>query len=135
MAGCDVYAHTNPYDAQTELTYVIAGPDTLFSVGQIVNYKLQSAPALSDTAGIWSCDCTELAASGGPGNFEMFGFVPPPVWPETKTVRVNVAIGKYDTTFTVSGANGPVAVQGHAYRRILSRTIVLTQRAVVPLIH
>jgi hypothetical protein len=122
----DPYRHNNPYDPQTPFEFSIAGPDTLFSVGEFGQYALKSTPALSDTAGTWSSSSLDLRPAA-PGQFQLWT---PPLWPETETVQIFNSIGKFDTTVTTSLPNGSVAKQITMDRRSLSRTVVLTQRLV-----
>jgi hypothetical protein len=122
----DPYRHPNPYDPNTPFEFSIAGPDTLFSVGEFGQYALKSTPALSDTAGTWSSSSIDLRP-GSPGQFQLWT---PPLWPETETVQVTNSIGKFDTTGTLSTPSGPIAKKITMDRRSLSRTVVLTQRLV-----
>jgi hypothetical protein len=122
----DPYRHNNPYDPQTPFEFSIAGPDTLFSIGEFGQYALKSTPALSDTAGTWSSSSLDLRPAV-PGQFQLWT---PPLWPETETVQIFNSIGKFDTTVTTSLPNGSVAKQITMDRRSLSRTVVLTQRLV-----
>jgi|GEM_PF-2524376 len=122
----DPYRHNNPYDPQTPFEFSIAGPDTLFSVGEFGQYALKSTPAMSDTAGTWSSSSVDLRPAA-PGQFQLWT---PPLWPETETVQIFNSIGKFDTTVTTSLPNGSVAKQITIDRRSLSRTVVLTQRLV-----
>jgi hypothetical protein len=121
----DPYLHTNPYDPQTAFEYKIVGPDTVFSAGQYAQYSLQSTPAFSDTAGVWSSSSDQFRPALH-GQFQLWF---PPLWPNTATVQVTVAIGKFDTTATLSlGGGAPSAKATTMDRRELSRNVVLTQR-------
>lgn len=128
VESCEAFTRTNPYDPQTPFEYSISGPDTLFVLGQVASYEIQSTPALADTAGIWSCDCLELVSQGATRTFSVSGPVVPPQWPATKTVRLDVLIGKFDTIVQHNGAGGPYAQVESRYQRTLSRTVVVTQR-------
>ena len=122
----DPYRHNNPYDPQTPFEFSIAGPDTLFSVGEFGQYALKSTPALSDTAGTWSSSSVDLRPAA-PGQFQLWT---PPLWPETETVQIFNSIGKFDTTVTTSLPNEFFAKQTTMNRRDLARNVVLTQRLV-----
>jgi hypothetical protein len=128
IASCEAFTHSNPYDPQTKFEYSILGPDTLFSLGQVASYEIQSKPALADTAGIWSCDCLELVSQAGTRTFSVSGLVAPPQWPATTTVRLDVLIGKFDTIVFHNSPSGPFPVLESRYQRTLSRTVVVTQR-------
>ena len=120
----DRYLHTNPYDPQTAFEYKIVGPDTLFSAGEFAQYSLQSTPAFPDTAGVWGSSSVDFR----PANHGQFQLWNPPLWPNTSTVQLIVAIGQFDTITTLSLPSGPVAKQTTMDRRTLSRNVVVTQR-------
>jgi hypothetical protein len=128
VESCEAFTHTNPYDPETPFEYAISGPDSLFSLGQVASYAIESKPALADTAGIWSCECLEVVSHAGTRTFSMSGQVAPPQWPATKTVRLNALIGKYDTIVFINSPAGPSPELVQRYRRTLTRTIVITQR-------
>ncbi len=52
--ACGDYARTNPYDAAVPVSITIAGPDTLFSLGEQGHYTAQSSPVFPDSAIEWA---------------------------------------------------------------------------------
>jgi hypothetical protein len=59
--ACGEYAHTNPYDPETDTRIVITGPDTLWSIGEVAQYSATVSPAIPGGAGI-------LLSVADPGN-------------------------------------------------------------------
>ena len=125
IAACtDTYVRTNPYDPGTPAVFDILGPDSVFSIGELARYAVKSMPAVSDTAAEWSSPTVDFRVTSG-GEFQLWT---PPLWPATETVRISAGIGKFDTTIAVSYPSGPAAKQTTMYRRVVSKSVVLTQR-------
>ena len=56
MACGDPYVATNKYDPAFPVQFTIAGPDTLFSLGEAAQYAATTVPAFSDTSFVWETD-------------------------------------------------------------------------------
>ena len=142
LADCgDPYAATNPYDPDTPVTFTITGPDTLFSLGEIAQYRAQTTPAFPDTAFKWEVDtvtifepgrgntiidgATILAPSFTPGSFMSLA---PPLEPANVTVAVAALVGSVDTTTAVSIDTAVVTLRTLLPRHIGYKSVVLTQR-------
>ena len=154
----DPYLHTNPYDPAVPLEVNIAGPDSLFSYGEVAQYSVRTIPAFPDSAIRWNIDTTTIHRGGNvdtifpngtftnPGTgdtvvegdslFKPMGFgtyqsTAPPLEPTTQTVTVEALIGRVDTTVSRwLPCCGIVAIQTNQYRHYGYKSVVLTQRLV-----
>jgi hypothetical protein len=147
IACGDPYQHTNPYDPLVPVTVTVLGPDTLFSYREIGQYSAQSIPAFPDSAfQFGSGDSASLVPSTGGA----FTSLAPPLYPDTRTVRVSALIGQIDTLIDNQNQTcpfiPPVCVGGTpcpppppckiattpslAWRHSGSKDVVLTQRIV-----
>lgn len=144
--GCgDPYLRTNPYDPDTPGNFEIVGPDSLFSAGEFAQYGVQSTPTLPDTAFSWTVDSvatfnSDTGSITVDGTMALLpsgagGYVAtvPPLEPASITVSVVAFVGAVDTTLARFIPNPPgcgciVTFQTKQYRRILHKSVVLTQR-------
>jgi hypothetical protein len=115
FAGCSDLTHTNPFDPASDITVTMAGPDTLFSIGQLGQYVVQSVPSFTDPTALWSASDARVLRIDGVGSFEVLGA---PLYPQTESVQLSLSIGLY------------YLPHGSMYRRSFSRSVVVTQRLV-----
>ena len=149
IACGDPYLHTNPYDPAHRVDIAIAGPDTLFSLGEVGQYTVQTSPAWPDTGFVWAIDtftdyfivqppppaipCGTQVARGDtilhptvPGSYES---VLPPLEPYSFTIAVEVWLGTIDTTFITGQCGGGLTLTaGRAARHIGYKPVVVMQR-------
>ena len=146
--GCgDPYRHTNPYDPAVPVTFEIAGPDSLFSAGELAQYSVQSIPAFPDTAFSWSIDTvtifkpdTGIAVVDGatvflPTSAGGYMSLTPPLEPATVTISIVALLGGVDTTLQrfipdPPGCGCYLTVTTKQYRHAGYKSVVLTQRLV-----
>lgn len=135
----DPYLHTNPYDPAYPVEFLIAGPDSLFSYGEIAHYSVQTIPAFPDTAFRWDIDTVSIAtATGGrttvdgatvflPTGPGAYTSIAPPLEPATVTIAIVASLGQVDTTVARCT---PLChtVQTEQQRHSGYKTVVLTQR-------
>jgi hypothetical protein len=142
--GCgDPYLRTNPYDPGVPVEFVITGPDSLFSYGEIAHYSVQTVPAFPDTAYSWDIDTVTVAnprngedtvVDGGtvfqPSGPAAYTSISPPLEPATVKIAVEVLLGAVDTTVARYSPECActVTIPTHAYRHIAYKEVVLTQR-------
>jgi hypothetical protein len=137
VACGDQFLHTNPYDPAFPLSVDIAGPDTLFSLGEIGSYAVRFTPAvfadsavtwLADTITIFQADTAYVSdgsaylQGGSGGNFMS---VMPPLEPATLKISVEALVASYDTQLT--GKGGGLATVKE-YRHTGFKSVVITQR-------
>jgi hypothetical protein len=134
----DPYTRTNPYDPVVSVTVEVAGPDTLFSYGEQGQYDAQSIPSFPDSSFQFGTSDSVAFAPNGRG---MFVSRTPPLYPETRTVRVSALVGQIDTLINdqdITEAKCPLpppkciipATHTLAWRHSGSKIVVLTQRVV-----
>jgi hypothetical protein len=136
VACGDPFLHLNPYDPDFPLSISIAGPDTLFSVGEVGSYVATFNPAvfadsavtwLSDTVTIYGGDSAYVSQGsvylrvGTPGNFKSLS---PPLEPAFLKITVEALAASYDT---LVGRGGGL-VQVTEYRHTGFKSVILTQR-------
>ena len=132
IACGDPYQHTNPYDPLVPVVVTVLGPDTLFSYREIGQYAAHSVPAFPDSAfQFGSVDSASLMPSMGGA----FISLAPPLYPQTRTVRVSALVGQIDTIIdnqdlACNGACSIPATPSLAWRHSGSKDVVLTQRIV-----
>jgi hypothetical protein len=124
--ACYDYTHTNPFDPATPATASIVGPDTLYSLSQLIQYTVQGDPPFTDSLALWSASDPDALRGGTSvccslGYFQLFHA---PLYPQTETITISIAIGEH--SYTPIGALKEVT----SYRRSYSRTIIVTQRLV-----
>ena len=69
-AGCGEYQPTNPYDARFTNTLTLEGPDTTYSIGQVVLFTVNAVPAWPDAQAVWASSNDALKSLGG-GRFQV----------------------------------------------------------------
>ena len=126
IACGDPYHHTNPYDPATDVVVQLTGPDTVFSVGELAQYTLQSTPPFLGADAVWSSSSYDFR-NAAPGQFQLWT---PPLWPSTEAIELSVSVGRYDTTITTGAATGPVAKEVTLYRRFFTRIVTVSQRLI-----
>lgn len=139
--GCgDPYLHTNPYDPVYPVEFVITGPDSLFSYGEMAHYSVQTTPAFPDTAFRWDIDTVTVVnpLSGidtivdggtvfrpaGPGEYQS---ISPPLEPATVTIAIVASVGQIDTT-VARCIPQCITIQTVQQRHTGYKSVVLTQR-------
>jgi hypothetical protein len=139
--GCgDPYLHTNPYDPAFPVEFVIAGPDSLFSYGEMARYSVQTIPAFPDTAFRWDIDTVTVVnprngldtivdggtvfRPTGPGAYQS---ISPPLEPATVTISIVASVGQIDTT-VARCIPQCITIQTEQQRHTGYKRIVLTQR-------
>jgi hypothetical protein len=151
VACGDPYLHTNPYDPAVSVSYSFTGPDTLFSLGQVAQYRVQTTPAFPDSAFIWvidtaqrlpvsvdgdtTVDGTVYASNAGNGAIQVRTL---PLEPASTTIGLHADIGTIDTLYNVllpgvlGGSGGEYqqfeSVRGVLARHIGTKLIVMMQR-------
>ena len=145
IACGDPYLHVNPYDPVYPVKTTITGPDTLFSVGEVGQYSLQSDPAWPDTGIVWAIDtftnyfvfpslCVTqvspgdtLLAGDGRGTYTALRL---PLEPYSFKVAIEVWLGTIDTTVAVDNpCPGPHGtIQTLLPRHIAYKDVVVMQR-------
>lgn len=141
IACGEPYLHLNPYDPNTPVTIVVAGPDTLFSLGEVGQYTAQITPAFPDTGIVWAADTvpaivrdTAMVLQGSlfltAGQNGQFQSINPPLEPLTVRVSVEALIGQIDTVVTraLPPTYETVVIRTVQYRHVGYKSIVLTQR-------
>lgn len=137
-AACgDPYLHTNPYDPAVPVEFVITGPDTLFSYGEIAHYDVRTIPAFPDTSFLWGIDTVRLPRPGMtdtliPGEIVFrpsgeggYVSIMPPLEPASVTIAVAALLGATDTTVAIYEGG---TIQTSVYRHFGYKEVVLTQR-------
>ncbi len=147
IACGDPYLHTNPYDPAHPVEFTITGPDTLFSVGEIAQYTVQTNLPWSDTGLAWAIDtltdpfivppppplgCGNQVVSGdtilrGNGSGAYQSLVPP-LEPYAFNIAIEVWLGSIDTTLSDDLCVITRTVQTNEPRHIGYKTVVVTQR-------
>jgi hypothetical protein len=139
--GCgDPYLHTNPYDPVYPVEFVITGPDSLFSYGEIAHYSVQTTPAFPDTAFRWDIDTVTVVnprngidtiipggtvfKPSGPGAYQS---ISPPLEPATVTIAISASVGQIDTT-VARCIPQCITIQTEQQRHTGYKSVVLTQR-------
>jgi hypothetical protein len=115
LAACSDLVHSNPFDPASTVDVTIAGPDTLFSVGQLGQYTIQSVPSFTDPTAAWSASDGTILGLEGAGSFQLLGA---PLFPATRSIQLSLSIGLY------------YLPHGSMYRRSFSRSVTVTQRLV-----
>ncbi len=154
LVACgDPYLHTNPYDPVYPVEFTITGPDTLFSLGEVGQYVVQTNPPWSDTGFVWGIDTFSYyfdpplptQPAGAPsvpcvtritlGDTALRGdgtgayrSVLPPLEPYSFTISIEVSVGTIDTTISALGCNGPVQPMVTRARHTGYKSVVITQR-------
>ena len=146
LVACgDPYLHTNPYDPVFPVQFTIAGPDTLFSLGDVAQYSVQTNPAWPDTGFVWTLDtftnyfivpgaCFNQVELGDtvlrPVRAGLYQSIKPPLEPYTFTVPIAVWTGTIDSVTQVANCGGPGSriVFVNEPRHIGYKSVVVTQR-------
>ncbi|HXD22602.1 MAG TPA: hypothetical protein VN613_04530 [Gemmatimonadaceae bacterium] len=142
-ASCgEPYAVRNPYDPDFPVTFTITGPDSVHSLGDIVQYAAQTTPPFPDTAFRWAVDTTTtfrqgvgsvivdgatLFAAGAPGQFTV---IDAPLEPATATVLVAALIGSVDTTEEREVDSLHVTIRTVVPRHVGYKAVAVSQRLV-----
>lgn len=136
------YGVRNPYDPEFPVTFTITGPDSAHSLGDIVQYAVQTQPPFPDTAFRWAVDTVTtfrqgvgsvivdgatLLAPGAPGQFTV---IDAPLEPATATVLVAALVGSVDTTEERQVDSIHVTIRTVVPRHIGYKPVVVTQRLV-----
>lgn len=148
IACGDPYLHVNPYDPAYPVKTTITGPDTLFSLGEVAQYSLQTDPAWSDTGVVWSVDtftdyfivvgppsppCVTQVAPGdtvllGGGNGS-YRSILLPLEPYSFKVAIEAWLGTIDSTISAGTCGGGViTVTIPQPRHTAYKTVVVMQR-------
>jgi hypothetical protein len=138
IACGDPYLHLNPYDPDFPVEITIAGPDTIFSLGELALYSVQITPTFPDSAVVWAADTitifqgdssyvldgSSFLTAGKDGNFQAINL---PLEPGTIPISVEALIGRIDT---VVGRCNPEchAVKTVQYRHSGFKRVILMQR-------
>ncbi|HTR76727.1 MAG TPA: hypothetical protein VMH39_01395, partial [Gemmatimonadaceae bacterium] len=145
LACGDPYLHTNPYDSAVPVSFEFSGPDTLFSLGQIGRYHVQTTPPFPDSAFIWvvdtaqilktgsdsAVDGTQYVSNGGDGSIQVRTL---PLEPVYTTIGLHADLGTIDTLYnivlptTVGGYEQWESIRGVLARHIGTKLVVLMQR-------
>jgi len=144
IACGDPYLHTNPYDPVFPVKMTITGPDTLFSLGEVGQYSLQTNPAWPDTGVVWAIDTftnyfivdTTCRVQLAPGDTLLLGngngayqSILPPLEPYSFKVAVEAWLGTIDSTTSAGTCNGGgITVQITAPRHVAYKSVVVMQR-------
>lgn len=148
IACGDPYAHANPYDPAYPVKMTITGPDTLFSLGEVGQYSLQTDPTWSDSGVVWAIDtftnyfivvgppsppCVTQVAPGdtillGSGNGS-YRSILPPLEPYSFKVAIEVWLGTIDSTISEGTCGGGVITANITVpRHVAYKTVVVMQR-------
>lgn len=65
VASCGDYAPTNPYDSRVPVTLTIAGPDTTYSIGELLTFQLQTSVELPGARPVWTSSDALTALGNG----------------------------------------------------------------------
>jgi hypothetical protein len=95
-AACLDLAHTNPFDPATKVDIQVTGPDSAFSLQQIIGFSVASKP---DWSGVveWKTTNESVLQSLGDGRYGVVGVVAPP----NDTASVLVLLGTHTATHRV----------------------------------
>jgi hypothetical protein len=148
LACGDPYTHVNPYDPAHPVKTTITGPDTLFSLGELGQYSLQTDPAWPDTGIVWAIDtftdyfivvgppsppCVTQVAPGdtillGSGNGS-YRSILLPLEPYSFKVAIEAWLGSIDSTISEGTCGGGVITANITVpRHIAYKTVVVMQR-------
>ena len=101
--ACGEYAHSNPYDPDTDTQITIAGPDTIWSIGELAEFTATVSPPVSGGRGIvWDAI----------GNADGFVVLTP-----------GIGIGKFRAAHV-----GAASVSATVGRHVASKRVVVRQR-------
>jgi hypothetical protein len=125
IACGDPYLHLNPYDPAFPVTITLVGPDTVFNLFEVAQYRAQTSPAFPDSAVSFASSDTILWTPSGPGGFEAEGM---PLYPATTQVTVFAYVGLTDTTIAVDIGMVPMTIQTKIPRHTGTKNVILTQR-------
>jgi hypothetical protein len=148
VACGDPYLHTNPYDSKVPVSFAFSGPDTLFSLGAIGQYGVQTSPPFPDSAFIWVIDTDQVFPPGLGGDSSVNGtkyaliagngavqITSLPLEPISTTIGLHAYIGTIDTMYSVvlpgvtfGGYEQYEIIKGVLARHIGTKLIVVTQR-------
>ncbi len=144
IACGDPYAVTNKYDPAFPVQFTIAGPDSLFSLGESAQYTATTVPSFSDTSFVWETDTLYnylkfLPPGGGvtpidDGALFLKGngaghyvSIAPPLEPNVYQIAIAVLVGDVDTTLQ----RFPIGtIQTQQPRHVAYKTVVVTQRLI-----
>jgi hypothetical protein len=135
--------------------FVITGPDSVFSYGELAQYSVQTTPSFPDTAVRWAADTATIHRGGNldttiagvtfsvPGAGDttvagetllrplagagLFQSIAPPLEPTTVTVAIAALLGATDTTVATWETG---TVHTSVYRHVGYKRVVVTQRLV-----
>ncbi len=114
--ACLDIKHTNPFDPGTPVVFTLVGPETLFSVGGLVQYHFATVPPIVDKTAQWGGGDSFFSTGDASGGlYYSFGA---PLWPATDTVTLRVTVGFIAKITHLVGS------------RSFSGTIIITQRLV-----
>src|SRR5690242_20334178 len=71
--GCGEYAHTNPYDPATNVSIVIAGPDSAHSIHENLAFTYQMSRSWDGVVPVWVSGSDAILGVLGPGQFQVNG--------------------------------------------------------------
>jgi hypothetical protein len=94
--GCLDLAHTNPFDPATPIDVSLTGPDSAYSLQQIIPFSFTSGTQWPGVVG-WRSTNEALLHSLGDGRFGVVGFAPAP----NDTASVVVSLGTHTATHRV----------------------------------
>jgi hypothetical protein len=85
MAACGTYDHTNPYDPATNVTILIAGPDSAHSIHEDLSFTYQMSRSWEGVAPVWLSGSDAVLSARAPGQFQVSG-------PGTADVSLSVGV-------------------------------------------
>jgi hypothetical protein len=114
--ACIDFQHTNPFDPAVPLQVTIR-PETLFSVGGVIQFTFATVPPLTDPEANWLGGSSHLSTAplGSGGVFYSTGA---PLWPQTEIVPMTIEVGRADINHHTD------------YRKSFNGSVVITQRLV-----
>jgi hypothetical protein len=147
IACGDPYLHTNPYDPSHPVDIAIAGPDTIFSLGENAQYTVQANPAWPDTGIVWALDtftdyffaaapnasCTSQFAPGDTilhaTTLGAYQSILMPLEPYSFTIGVEAWLGTIDTIHLTNHCNSGFTLdQVRTPRHVGYKQVVVMQR-------
>lgn len=73
VAACGEYAHTNPFDPATNLSIVIAGPDSAHSIHETMSFTFEASRSWADVTPQWLSGNDAILGEQSAGQFQANG--------------------------------------------------------------
>ncbi|HEY2852469.1 MAG TPA: hypothetical protein VGJ18_06460 [Gemmatimonadaceae bacterium] len=86
VTACGEYAHTNPYDPATNISILIAGPDSAHSIHENLSFTFEVSRSWPGVVPQWLSGNDAIIGARGPGQFQVNG---------NGTADVLVAVGAH----------------------------------------